>query len=46
MYFIDGQTMFDGEFADSCTVDGCHPNDLGFYRMAISIGAVVEKVIK
>ena len=46
VYFIDGQTMFDGEFADCCTVDGCHPNDLGFYRMAISIGAVVEKVIK
>lgn len=46
VYFIDGMTMFDGEFADCCTVDGCHPNDLGFYRMAISIGAVVEKVIK
>lgn len=19
---------------DACTVDGCHPNDLGFYRIA------------
>lgn len=34
VYFIDGETLFDGELADSCTVDNVHPNDLGFYRMA------------
>ena len=45
VYFIDGSHIFDGEFSDSCTVDGCHPNDLGFYRMAIVIGAVVEQAI-
>lgn len=26
------------------TVDGCHPNDLGFYRMAEKIGNVIEKI--
>jgi len=41
--FVDGAHLFDGEFADSCTVDGVHPNDLGFYRMALGIGAAVEK---
>ncbi|MBQ9995133.1 MAG: hypothetical protein IJP32_02075, partial [Clostridia bacterium] len=46
VYFIDGSHIFEGEFADSCTVDGCHPNDLGFYRMAIVIGAAVEQAIK
>ncbi len=45
VYFVDGAHIFDGEFRDSCTVDGCHPNDLGFYRMAIKIGEAVEKAI-
>ena len=40
--FVDGATLFDGPFRDSCTVDGCHPNDLGFYRMAQKIGDAVE----
>ena len=44
--FIDGATLFEGEMADSCTVDTCHPNDLGFYRMSQKIGAVVEEMLK
>ena len=44
VYFIDGESLFEGEFYESCTSDGCHPNDLGFYRMAQKIGAVVEEV--
>ncbi|MFQ9872350.1 MAG: hypothetical protein ACLRVT_04860 [Oscillospiraceae bacterium] len=28
---------------DACTVDGCHPNDLGFYRMAHTLRPVVGK---
>lgn len=46
VYFVDGARIFDGEFSDSCTVDGCHPNDLGFYRMAIKIGEAVELALK
>lgn len=38
VYFIDGADLFGGEEWDSCTVDGTHPNDLGFYRMAMRIG--------
>ncbi len=34
---IDGDTLFGGEF-DYCTVDGCHPNDFGFYKMGKVIG--------
>ena len=45
VYFVDGTSLFDGEFANSCTVDGCHPTDLGFYRMATSIGRVVRLVL-
>ena len=43
--FVDGSHLFDGDFADSCTVDGCHPNDLGFFRMAQGIGDAVAKVL-
>lgn len=46
VYFIDGQSLFKDEGRDSCTVDGCHPNDLGFMRMADTIGAVLHKLIK
>ena len=44
--FVDGSHLFDGPYADSCTVDGCHPNDLGFYRMAMKIGDDVEMWLK
>lgn len=46
VFFVDGASIFDGAYADSCTVDGCHPNDLGFYRMAIHIGTDVENSLK
>lgn len=45
VYFIDGELLFAGEFRDSCTVDGCHPNDLGFYRMGQVIGETVGKLL-
>lgn len=41
--FIDGRTLFEGFFKNDCTVDGCHPNDLGFMFMAEKIGKEVEK---
>lgn len=43
VYFIDGETLFGTENRDCCTVDSCHPNDLGFERMAVIIGSVLEK---
>lgn len=46
VYFVDGATIFDGELSDSCTVDDCHPNDLGFFRMAQAIGKAVKEVLK
>lgn len=46
VYFLEGSTLFNGDMRDSCTVDGCHPNDLGFYRMAQAIGGFVSKIRK
>lgn len=43
--YIDGETLFSGYHRESCAVDGCHPNDLGFYRMAQVIGTHLEKWI-
>ena len=46
VYFIDGRSLFSGEYRDCCTVDGCHPNDAGFVRMADVIGKEIEKCLK
>lgn len=43
--FVDGEELFVGEDWDSCTVDGRHPNDLGFYRMAKRIEKEIQYVI-
>ncbi len=45
VYFINGADFFAGELADSCTVDGCHPTDLGFYFMAQVIGPVLKRIL-
>ncbi len=36
-YFIDGSSFFRGYHSEMTTVDGCHPNDLGFALMAEAI---------
>lgn len=45
VYFIDGYSLFGGENRDCCTVDSCHPNDLGFCRMADAIGTVIGRLL-
>lgn len=44
LYFISGEDLIgdDGEG----TVDGTHPNDLGFMRMAEEIGPVVRRLLR
>jgi lysophospholipase L1-like esterase len=46
VYFIDGERLFGGNEREACTVDGIHPNDLGFYRMAETIGSVLARILK
>ena len=45
-YFIDGETLFGTKDRDACTIDGCHPNDLGFYRMAETIYPVLKNILE
>jgi len=42
--FLDGGTLL-GEDFEECTVDGAHPTDLGFYRMARGLAPVLEKIL-
>lgn len=45
VYFIDGRDFFDKTTRNICTVDGCHPNDVGFYKMAILIEEYLKKAL-
>ena len=45
VYFINGKSFF-GKDKYACTVDSCHPNDLGFILMAKKMIPVIKKVLK
>ena len=45
LHFFDGANLL-GTDADECTVDGVHPNDLGFMRMARGLTPVLHKLAK
>ena len=45
VYFINGTDLFTQTDRDACTVDGTHPNDLGFYRMAQGICPVLKRAL-
>lgn len=46
LYFIDGEGIFRGRWEDCCTVDGIHPNDLGFAHIADAVSAVLKRIIR
>ncbi len=46
IYFINGNEIYKGDFECDCTVDGTHPTDLGFYRMAMALKPFLEKILK
>ena len=46
VYYVDGQSLFGDTDRDMCTVDGCHPNDLGFLRMADRIEPVLRSALR
>ena len=46
VYLIEGKEFFGEKDWVHCTVDGTHPNDLGFYKMADVIGKKLKEVLK
>lgn len=43
--FVDGETLYGQVDRDMCAVDGTHPNDLGFWRMAEGLCPVLQKLL-
>lgn len=46
VWFVDGRKLLGTEDRDACSVDGCHPNDLGFYRMYKTVLPVLQEALK
>lgn len=46
VWFVDGERLFGEDGYDVCTVDGVHPNDAGFVRMARVIGDAVARALE
>ena len=46
LQYVDGGILFGKEDHMDCSVDGTHPNDLGFYRMASVLRPVVNEMLK
>ena len=46
VYFVDGGTFYQDFAGDSATVDGTHPNDLGFMCIAKAIEPVLKEALK
>ena len=44
VYFVDGYTIFAGDLEDECTVEWCHPNDLGMRKMALALMPIFKKI--
>lgn len=45
VYYIDGAGVFRNHYVDMCTVDGCHPTDLGFALIADAIGDELRRAL-
>ncbi len=46
VYFVDGAHIYDLPGVELCTVDKCHPNDLGFWCMANAIEKPLAEILK
>ena len=45
IYYLDGYDLFPKNYRKDCTVDGCHPNDMGMYFMAQGIGKILKDIL-
>ena len=45
VWFVDGETFFGDRERFDCAVDGCHPTDLGFRRMADVLEPVLREAL-
>ena len=45
VWYVDGDDLLAGPDPDACTVDGSHPNDLGYFRMATAIAPALRAAL-
>ena len=43
--FVDGGQFYGSTDRDMCAVDGCHPTDLGFLRIADYLEPILRKLL-
>ena len=46
VYYIDGESLFQRKWSDSCTVDAIHPNDIGFSYIAEALTSVLRRILR
>lgn len=46
VYFVDGEQFYGEELWDLCSVDCCHPTDLGFYCMAKTVAPILKRILE
>jgi hypothetical protein len=46
IFYIDGEGVFRGPDRDSCTVDGCHPNDIGMTKIADAMECMLRRALR
>ncbi len=46
VYFLDGSKFYPEALRESCTSDGCHPNDLGYHFMAEAFGKIIQELLE
>lgn len=46
IHFVDGTKLLGDDSYSECTVDGVHPTDLGFLRMAQSLEPIVRSLLR
>lgn len=46
LHFVDGFKLLGDDFVNDCTVDGTHPTDLGFLRMAQSLAPIIKRLLR
>ena len=46
VWLINGGNIFDGVYRDCCTHENCHPNDLGYMKMAEAVSALLKEHLR
>ena len=46
VYRLEYRSLYRGRLAEAHTVDGCHPNDYGFYQMAKEIAPILKQILR